>query len=87
MEIAEKKIITLNIYTAAGFVCITEENYFNGKIDFSDGLPHTIKADKSIHGFGVKSIRHIAEKYGGNAIMQTDGGVFSVTVTIPIKQS
>ena len=31
-----------------------------------DGLPVTSKPDKDFHGFGIKSIRFIAQKYGGH---------------------
>ena len=45
------------------FYLIKCQNYFVGNILFENNLPKTIKDDKANHGFGMKSIKNIADKY------------------------
>ena len=40
------------------------------------------KRDASRHGFGLKSVRHIAEKYGGNVSVETEGDIFRISVLL-----
>jgi len=51
--------------------------------EFQDGLPVTGKKDKRYHGFGVKSIRYIAEKYHGEMFMNVRDGKFILNVLLP----
>lgn len=43
----------------------------------------TTKADKLFHGYGLKSIRYIAEKYHGNVEISTKGNVFTLQIVLP----
>lgn len=49
------------------------ENYYENKLTLTDGLPQTTKADEKYHGFGLKSISLLAQKYGGNVSITTQG--------------
>ena len=60
------------------------ENYTSEKISISDGLPVTNKEDKENHGFGAKSMRNIAQRYGGKIKFLHENGVFTVVTMIPI---
>ena len=51
-----------------------------GAVRFRDGLPQTTKADKAYHGFGVRSIRYIVQKYGGDIHMYCEEGRFNVDI-------
>jgi len=44
-----------------------------------DGLPQTTKKGSG-HGFGLRSIQQIAEKYEGVASVQAAGNIFKLTV-------
>ncbi len=44
-----------------------------------DGIPLTTKQNKSIHGFGIQSMRQIVEKYEGHIQFDMEEGVFAVT--------
>ena len=66
-------------------VSIHVENCFEGSLSFEDGLPQTSKEDKSYHGFGMKSMQTIAEKYGGFLTASTKSGVFNLDIVIPKK--
>ena len=49
------------------------ENYFENQLSFVNGLPQTTKADEKYHGFGLKSISLVTQKYGGNVSISTQG--------------
>ncbi len=75
----EKRTISLRIGERNGSIFIHAENPC-GELRFRDGLPQTTKADKAYHGFGVRSIRYIVKKYGGEVSMYTEGGKFHVDI-------
>jgi len=55
----------LNIYV---------KNTFEGEIVFDKkGLPKTSKNEKGSHGFGVRNIKQVAEKYDGKCSIKTEG--------------
>ena len=49
------------------------ENYFENQLSFVNGLLQTTKADEKYHGFGLKSISLVTQKYGGNVSISTQG--------------
>lgn len=81
----EKKIIGLNISKRAGFVKIHAENYCSKTIVFEDGLPATTKDDRRYHGFGVKSIQYLVEKYGGTLSFGQCNEIFHLNIIFPLK--
>ena len=60
------------------------DNYCSSEIRFEGGLPLTSKGDQAYHGFGVKSICHIAEKYDGDAVVKKQQDRFILDLLIPI---
>lgn len=81
----EKRIISVNIGFAGPFVSIYFENYFNGKAEFSNGMPLTSKENKQNHGFGVRSIKMITDSYGGQFSVTNDEDVFALSLLFPIS--
>ena len=80
----ELKELTVSL-TRVGNMCVFRaENYTSEKISISDGLPVTNKEDKENHGFGAKSMRNIAQRYGGKIKFLHENGVFTVVTMIPI---
>lgn len=67
----EKRIISLHIAQEGYFVNIHAENYFADKITFAEGLPKSTKGDSVYHGFGMKSIKMLVNKYGGSLKVYT----------------
>lgn len=64
-------------------VCIVCENPFDaGKINNNF---ETTKSDRSNHGYGLKRIRRIAVKYGGDMEISAENGVFTVTVLLSVS--
>lgn len=82
----EKRIINLMLRETHGMALIHIENYYAGDILFKDGLPVTTKGNNLYHGFGTKSMRNIAEKYGGNIDISTDDDVFHLNIVIPLRR-
>ena len=77
----EMRVISLNIYGTNGIVTMDVMNYFNGDLEFRNGLPVTNKADKDYHGFGMLSIRKLVEKYEGAMEIRMDDGVFTLCIS------
>lgn len=82
-----KRLIHLTIVREKGFVHIDIENTFSGEIHFRNGLPVTTKKDKGYHGFGVKSMRATAEKYGGSLTIDTRDDWFRVHILLPWRDT
>lgn len=79
------KTIAVRIWKKEMFAVIQVENSFDGTlICDEDGMPKTRKKDKENHGFGVRSIRTIAEKYEGTISIKTEDDKFILTVLLPI---
>lgn len=81
-EEQEKRIISLRISRHGQMVSIHLENTCSIPPQFQDDLPVTNKEDKNYHGFGVRSIRYVAEKYNGNVFMRAQDGRFYLDVLI-----
>ena len=77
----EKKIIDITSERIGDMVNIRICNYFDGDIVMGDALPKTSKKEEEgFHGFGMKSMAIIAEKYGGGLNISTDGDLFILNV-------
>ena len=67
-----------------GIIFIRIENYFEGDPpEFKDGLPVTTHRDKLMHGYGMKSIRMIVQRLGGELKIKAESGLFSLVLVIP----
>lgn len=80
----EKRIIKLAVSSQNGFVLIQLANYYADALRYEDGRIVTSKKDKNNHGFGLKSMRQVAEKYDGTLHVTTENNWFSLSVIIPI---
>lgn len=81
---AQKRVIRGCVETKRSFLIAEFENYYEGPPVRDGRLPATTKQDKEMHGIGLKSIRYVAEKYGGNLSVNADGAWFTVRVMIPL---
>lgn len=81
----EQRLIHLAMLREKGFLRLRVENRYKGEIRFEKGLPLTSKKDKAFHGFGTRSIRQIAEKYGGSMTIETKDGWFELRVLFPLE--
>ena len=82
----DKRHINLVVKNVNSFVSISIDNYYEGNIVLLDnGLPKTTKEDKDYHGYGMKSIQLIVNKYDGDLNISLDNNVFSLFIMFPIK--
>lgn len=81
----EKRVISLKAAARGEMVVLHVENYYDEQPVLVDGMPVTTK-DGSGHGFGLRSIREIAGKYGGIASVQAENHIFKLTVVMYPKQ-
>ena len=83
----EKRVVSLTISAKESFLCIQTNNYYEGKLEFKDGLPiSTKKRNRAYHGFGMKSMKHLSEKYGGTMVASLDNGIFMLQIVLPIPK-
>ncbi len=82
----ERRLIKVAVYSRGRLVLLTVENYFTGELHTENGDIVTRRADRSRHGYGLKSIRYTAEKYGGSMTVNTDGHWFVLRILLPMPQ-
>ena len=85
LERAEERCISFMVRESRGMLVATIDNYFSGPLEFEDGLPKTTKGEAGWHGYGLKSIQRVAEKYGGQAAVLVDE-MFHLTILIPLPE-
>ena len=79
-----RRYIRMKIRAEAGMLVAHVENPYDGERRFVDGLPLTTKDDPRYHGFGVRSMRMIVDRYDGVLSVRADDGVFAVNVLLPM---
>lgn len=84
IEEIEKRVIQLSVYREKNLVMIRIRNFCENPPEFRNGLPISTKQDKNYHGFGTKSIRYTAEKYGGGIACQVTGHCYVLQILLPI---
>lgn len=82
----EKRCINVRVKKSRGMILIHVENQYLGELSFEEGLPQTTKRDKRYHGFGMKSIRMIAEKYHGFLSAGSKDNMFSLDILLPVPE-
>ena len=64
---------------------IEVENYCLGEIKWKNGFPVTSKANAQEHGIGLRSIQTLAQRYGGDIEISTEGQIFLLQIAIPLS--
>lgn len=83
LEDVEKRLIRTAVYAKDQLVMIRFENYCEVTPVMEDGLPNTTKKNKVYHGYGLKSINMITQKYGGTMTIKTENNWFILRILIP----
>lgn len=81
----DKRIIKIKVRSMNDFVIVHIENNFaeGRQIIFQNNLPLSSKQDKNEHGFGMRSIQMVADKYGGGMNITVDRDIFTLDVIVP----
>ncbi|MCD8340978.1 MAG: ATP-binding protein [Clostridiales bacterium] len=81
---AEQRTVAVEVRNRHGAAFIQIENYYARPVRLQDGLPLTTKPDAENHGYGLKSIRSITERYGGVMDIAAEDNIFRLNILIPI---
>lgn len=82
----EKRLIHIAVFSRNDMIMLRFENYYEGSVLFEGDLPVTTKKDTAFHGYGLKSIRYSAEKYGGCVTIRTANNWFELNVLFPAPE-
>ena len=87
IEDTSRRIINLRAVRRGRLLVLHCENYLGEELVMgADGLPRTSKEDRHAHGFGLRSIKMVVEKYHGHMKTRSDDGTFHVQIVIPQPQ-
>ena len=78
----EKKIIHITTERRGDLLNIEIVNYYTDSLRMENSLPTTTKGDNGFHGFGMKSMQLIAQKYGGEIRIETDRNLFELCIVL-----
>ena len=87
IEQEDKRIIKLTVFAQNQLLFIKIDNFYINELNIVNGVFMTTKGDKQNHGYGIKSIKGIVDKYEGSITISTDNHWFSVMVLLPIIKS
>lgn len=87
VENPERRLIHVTVSQEKSFLRIKIENSFQGVLKMKNQLPITTKEDRRYHGFGLKSMKEIAEKYKGSMTVSAKDGWFELRILIPLPES
>lgn len=73
----EERFISMTMKSSAGMMTLHVENPYGGKLVMEENLPKS-QRDERYHGFGMKSMERICEKYGGTLAVRAENGLFAL---------
>lgn len=83
VEKCDEKRIVFKIIKDYNTLIIDSTNPYKGKIKDEDNFL-TTKNDKKNHGFGLANIKKTVEANNGNCFIDTEGGNFHISITLPL---
>lgn len=86
LELSEdKRCISLSVKARDRLLIINSNNYYEGEIRMENGLPLSSRQDTGYHGFGVRSIQQIVNKYNGHVTFDIKDNIFDISIMFPIS--
>ena len=79
----ERRLIRMAVYAQGDLVLVAVENFFGGRLRVQGEEILTTKSDRTRHGYGLKSIKRIAERYGGSVTARAADGWFQLRILLP----
>lgn len=86
LKLEKNRYIRTNVTYRNGLLLIKISNSFNGAIKKSGKKLTTLKADKSLHGLGLKNVQNALSHYNGTLKTDTDGTKFTASAILYINQ-
>lgn len=82
-----KRVIGLRVRAVNDLLSINANNYYEKTIEFSrNGMPKTTKLDKEFHGYGLKSVKSVCERYDGDLSISAENNVFNINIMFTFKK-
>lgn len=81
-EEESKRVLSVLVTKNCDCSIIEIINYCSTNIDFKNSIPITSKQNKELHGFGIKSIVNIVNKYGGLYKISLEENAFKLKIVI-----
>ena len=78
----EKKWVRLKGEKKGSQFFLQIENLYAGSIVWSNGLPVSTKKEKDLHGFGLESVKAMAEERQGVMELEDKDGKFCVSLLL-----
>ena len=78
----QKRFLSVQIQSKHQLTLITIKNYCTHTLHFHNGLPETTKSDVVEHGYGMKTIQSIAQKYNGSLSVHLDDEIFTLSILL-----
>ena len=82
----DHRVVSLSVKCEKQFVMIHEENFLHKQPKLVDGIPQTTKPDVLNHGFGIRSMQMVSEKYNGHLMISIENGVFMLDIMLPLPK-
>ena len=82
---SEDGYIDFDMHYSKGMLLIKVSNPYKNVIKEEDGKIVTSKKDKNSHGFGLKSVNTVVEKYNGTIAIETSNNIFTITVALYLE--
>ena len=79
----KEKVIMLNLKECVDGITIDVRNPVEGPVDVENFGKSTSKLDSQNHGYGMKNIKRVVEKYAGKISVVYENGLVSVKVDFP----
>ena len=87
IEDVNKRSISLIVRNALSCTSIFISNYYEGKIILdNNGMPKTTKANNGYHGYGLKSIKLIVDKYDGDFKIDIKDSIFMIQILFTVQK-
>lgn len=80
----DDRAVEVSVKRRMNMVAIHIENRYSGELRFDGELPVTTKNDDKYHGYGMRSIRMIVDKYHGNMSIFASDGTFALDIILPL---
>lgn len=81
----QDRFISLNITQQQDYLSINVSNPVMELVKIGKSGIATTKKHKELHGFGLQSVKEIANKYNGNCTFRQSEGIFEVIIMLKNK--
>ena len=84
---AEKWLrVSIHIRGAHLYIGVENPRFGPVKYDEKTGLCHTTKADRTVHGYGLKAVQDVAQKYQSELLLEFPTGMFSAATALQMPE-